>query len=84
MKSTKRLGLVILAVVLTMVLVPTVASAASGYYNTGDIAVINTMVDNNGLKWTKAPADGSSIPEGWYVTWSSSVTNKRIIELDLL
>jgi len=55
-------------------------------YNPGDIAVINAMIDNNGLKWTKAPEDGSSVPADWMngmsnVLWSSNATDKRIIRL---
>ena len=35
-------------------------------YNPGDIAVINAIIDNNGLNWTKAnPADGSYVPADW-------------------
>ncbi|MCL1932332.1 MAG: leucine-rich repeat domain-containing protein [Candidatus Azobacteroides sp.] len=53
-------------------------------YNSGDIAVINNIIDNNGLQWTKAdPADGSSVPDDWTgIYWSYDVdNNKRITGL---
>jgi Leucine-rich repeat (LRR) protein len=60
-------------------------------YDPGDIAVINAMIANNGLQWTKAPADGSYVPEDWAmswdtypykgVIWSSDAANKRIVQL---
>ena len=53
-----------------------------GSFNPGDIAVVNAMIDNNGLKWTKAiPADGSFIPNDWREitwTWLEDNTNLRI------
>ncbi|MDR2145794.1 MAG: hypothetical protein LBE91_04970 [Tannerella sp.] len=54
-------------------------------YNPGDIAVINAVIDNNGLQWTKAePADGSFAPADWTgVTWSDDETGKRITGLDV-
>ena len=56
-------------------------------YNAGDIAVINSIIANNGLNWTTAnPADGSYIPADWdddYCQWTSDVTNKRITYLDI-
>jgi len=67
------------------------AEGEPGTYNPGDIAVINAIIDNNGLKWTKAPADGSSVPNDWWsgfegilyygVNWSNDSTNKQIIEI---
>ena len=62
------------------------AVGAPGDYNVGDIAVINGIIDNNGLtSWTKAPIDGSSVPSGWSpaVKWSTDPTNKRVKELNL-
>jgi len=65
---------------------------ASVYYY-GDIAVMNAIIDNNGLRWPKAPSDGSSIPEEWMVAttggvqrgvvWSGDAMNKRITRLGL-
>jgi len=59
------------------------AMAQPGTYNAGDIAVINSIIANNGLNWTPAnPADGSYIPDDWYgLEWTSDITNKRIFEL---
>ncbi|MDR2971066.1 MAG: T9SS type A sorting domain-containing protein [Bacteroidales bacterium] len=57
----------------------------TGTYNTGDIAVINAVIDNNGLAWEKAPEDGSSVPADWApdfysgVEWTTDATNKRIV-----
>ena len=48
-----------------------VTAVAVSIYNPGDIAVINRIIDNNGLNWPKAPADGSSIPAEWMVDPSS-------------
>ena len=51
---------------------------APGDYNVNDIAVINSIIKNNGLNWSYAPADGSSVPADWTgVIWE----NGRIIEL---
>jgi hypothetical protein len=61
-------------------------------YHSGDIAVINSIIDNNGLNWTKAaPEDGSYIPADWLpdeakgtgVHWSDDADNKRIILLSI-
>jgi len=58
-------------------------AAAPGTYNTGDIAVINRLITNNGLEWPKAPKDGSSVPEEWrYVSWSEDSKNKRVKSLN--
>ena len=60
-------------------------------YNPGDIAVINAIIDNNGLKWEKVPEDGSYIPDDWgikdmYCTgvkWSIDEMNKRMLRKTL-
>ena len=54
-------------------------------YNAGDVAVVNSIISNNGLNWTTAnPADGSYIPADWTgCKWSSDVSNKRITLLDV-
>ena len=56
------------------------------FYNSGDIAVVNEIIDNNGLKWPKAdPADGSYVPDEWIgVGWSEEETDNRVIILDIL
>ena len=60
------------------------AAGAAGDYNASDVAVINAIIDDNGLGWTLAPADGSSIPSDWTgVEWSTAATGKRVVELDL-
>jgi hypothetical protein len=57
---------------------------AAGDYNTGDIAVINAIIDNNKLGWTKSPADGSSVHSTWTgAEWSMAATDKRITHLNL-
>jgi len=82
-----KISAVILAVVMVLGMTPGVMliSKASppGTYNTGDIAVINALVANNGLGSALAPADGSSVPSGWNNTiiWSNSVSDKRVKEI---
>lgn len=64
----------------------------TGVYNSSDIAVINNIIDNNGLDWEKS--NGTDIPESWCyyddgrdewrgVFWTEDETNKRIWVLDL-
>ena len=76
----------VICMVLTMVPLTAVpAFAAPGDYHTGDIAVINAIIDDNGLAWTKAEPDGSECPANWTgVTWSDDVSGKRVTKLDLL
>ena len=64
---------------------PTAVMATAGDFNTGDIAVINAIIDNNGLGWTKDNvADGDTIPVDWTgVIWSADNTNKRITSLNI-
>jgi len=65
-------------------------------YNPGDIAVINAIIENNGLDWPKCPyTDGDlSADPTWMTTnwganwarraeWSADATDKRIINLGL-
>ena len=82
---------IVLLAVITVMFTPSLA--ADPVYNPGDIAVINAIIDNNGLNWTKAdPADGSYVPSDWPlnwgyptsgsgINWSGDATNKRIVEL---
>jgi len=61
---------------------------ADPLYNTGDIAVINSIIDNNGLVgWTTAPTDGSATAAHFTtwttVGWSTDADNKRIKSLSL-
>jgi len=87
----KRILSLSLAIALTLALVPAATLAVTpGTYNPGDVAVINAIIANNGLTWTKAPADGSSIPSDWIilsaddwyrgVVWSDDTTDKRILD----
>ena len=57
----------------------------AGTFSPGDIAVINALIDNNGLKWQKAPVNGSSVPNSWNwnVIWSKDSVGKRIVGLDI-
>ncbi|MDR2495970.1 MAG: leucine-rich repeat domain-containing protein [Tannerellaceae bacterium] len=67
-KSCKPSGrrLAALLAITLIALAPTATKAQTQpLYHPGDIAVINGMIDNNGLKWTKAPADGSALPDDW-------------------
>ena len=78
-------SLLSIAVVCMFLTVPVLAQTP-GIYNAGDVAVINDMIDNNGLQWTKAdPADGSYISDGWIgAHWSDEETGKRIVILDIV
>ena len=82
LNTTERMSkLRIMILVIFTCLAPLTAFAQT--YNPGDIAVINAIIDNNGLLWTKAnPADGSYVPADWTgVVWSSSATDRHIIDL---
>ena len=86
LKNNIKRGLslfIVLLAVITVMFTPSLA--ADPTYNPGDIAVINAIITNNGLNWTKAnPADGSYVPSDWSgVTWSSGAMNRRITELDI-
>jgi len=90
----------LLILVLVLALLPLVAcemKEVTTTYNPGDIAVINKIIDKNGLNWEKAtPADGSYVPESWAgnlaeeysagidyfgIEWSVDEINKRITTL---
>ena len=92
----KRAVSLALALCLMFAFIPATLSvmvvAAPDTYHVGDIAVINAIIANNGLKWTPAPADGLSIPDdwspdGWSVNgnamWRPSDTGLRITFLNL-
>ncbi len=81
----RRIIIVLLAISLSFVLFPSTAFAAN--YHTGDIAVINSIIDNNGLDLPKAPEpiDGSTYPPEWddiILEWDNSAP-KRVIKLYL-
>ena len=50
-------------------------------YSAGDVAVINAIIDNNGLGWTKDAPDSWPTSGAQYVVWSSVATDKRITRL---
>ncbi|MDR2231661.1 MAG: InlB B-repeat-containing protein [Tannerella sp.] len=55
---------------------------AADVYSAADIAVINEIIEENGLDWPKAT--GNVPPPEWTgITWSSGSTGKRILSLDL-
>ncbi|MDR2496585.1 MAG: hypothetical protein LBD21_05610 [Tannerellaceae bacterium] len=69
---TRKRLLALLAFSLMALATPTMAQV----YNTGDIAVINNIIDKNGLKLTKAATNGYSVPTDWtnIVSWSTGQT----------
>ena len=85
----------LLTLLLILLLFPLQTTYAGGFstplsedsepvYYPADIAIINNIIDNNGLNWTKALEDGSEVPGDWTgVTWSDYTTNKRVIRLDI-
>ena len=95
LKKASKITALFMVVCLILVIIPFPAAPAlaaePGTYNSGDIAVINDIIANNGLNWTTAdPADGSYVPEDWgyelpvmayKVLWSEDDFDKRIIGL---
>jgi Leucine-rich repeat (LRR) protein len=70
--------------------VPLTAHAAPGDYNPGDIAVINDLIDNNGLNLPECPYVNGDVSPTWMrnnwpgVTWTNtSGAGARIIELNI-
>nr|AGS51992.1 internalin-related protein [uncultured bacterium contig00006] len=58
-------------------------TADYGEYNAGDVAVINAIIDNNGLDWERWES-GATPPTGWNgVAWSSDASDKRIMYLNV-
>lgn len=79
----------VMLVVALFAIAPMTANAVPGYYHTGDIAVINAIIEKNpGLDWPKAPANGNNVSSTWApgswvgVKWSSAAP-RRIIKLDV-
>jgi len=62
-----------------------VLAAIPGTYNAEDIAVINSIIADNGLNLTPAnPADGSYVPADWKeILWSDVALDKRITDLNV-
>ncbi|HHU52939.1 MAG TPA: LPXTG cell wall anchor domain-containing protein [Clostridiaceae bacterium] len=78
---------VLLVLCMCLMLFPVTAFAADPEFHTGDIAVINGIIDaHQELGWVKAPEDGSYVPSVWdyYITWSETgtPTGKRVEKLD--
>lgn len=83
MKILNRILAVMLVFVLVMALMPTMTFAAeydSTVYNPGDVAVINRIIDNNGLKGYK-----KNDPKNWdFAGWIGGGETPRRIEFLLL
>ena len=77
---------VLLALALLLGMTPVTASAEIPYtYNPAHIAVINDIIKNNGLNWTLAPVDGSSVPENWTgVMWTSDPFDEYVLRIQYL
>ena len=52
-------------------------------YSTNDIALLNAMIEEHELPLTKAPADGSSIPDDWNGHMAFGGENNRLLMLKL-
>jgi len=84
----KRISAFTLAVtmIFTMLIsAPLPTGGAVSEYDNNDIAVINGIIDANGLNWTKCDViNDNDLPPDWEnVDWSEDTTPKRIIGLDI-
>ncbi len=83
----RRIFATLLTLCICLALLPTMVFAdAPNTYHTGDIAVINSIIDAHPeLGWAKAPANGSSKPNDWNnkVYWNYGVSPRRVTELYL-
>ncbi|NMD45100.1 MAG: LPXTG cell wall anchor domain-containing protein [Clostridiales bacterium] len=84
----RKIFSILLILCMMFTLFPAGVFAADPTYNTGDIAIINAIINNNhpdGM--TPANPDGSESPADWKdkVTWSGNAgdTNRRVIRLCL-
>ncbi len=84
----RKIFSILLILCMMFTLFPAGVFAADPTYNTGDIAIINAIINNNhpdGM--TLANSDGSESPADWKdkVTWSGNAgdTNRRVIRLCL-
>ena len=62
------------------------SNVSAANYNTDDIAVINNIIDTNGLTLDKSPTDGSTILKGWMsiIIWTSDdTTEKRVTKINV-
>ena len=86
--KSKELLSILLALWIVMAFMPITAGAAVSDYSAGNLEVIETIIDDNGLAWAKATEAVGTVDEAWMetnwpgVTWDAA-TPKRIIELDL-
>ncbi len=87
-KMKRKIFSILLILCMMFTLFPAGVFAADPTYNTGDIAIINAIINNNhpdGM--TPANSDGSESPADWNeeVGWSGSVgdTNRRVVWLSL-
>ncbi|MBP3918261.1 MAG: sigma-70 family RNA polymerase sigma factor [Clostridia bacterium] len=53
------------------------------FYDTNDIAFLNTMIEEHNLPLTKAPADGSSVPDDWKEHMIFGGEDNRLLMLKL-
>ena len=91
MKAGLKAIAILLALALTLSLMPTeIAADNGGYgdYHAGDIAVINAIIDNNGLNWERWDS-GTIPPASWgssrYTYWTRPppYTFYRLYQLDV-
>lgn len=54
-------------------------------YSQNDVAAVNKIIQDNGLNWTLAPADGSFIPDDWtdVIYWTNDAVGKQITALNI-
>ncbi|MCL2141256.1 MAG: Ig-like domain-containing protein [Methanimicrococcus sp.] len=83
--KTKSLFFILFMTCVAFTLISMTAFAAPGDYNTSDVAVINNIIATNGLNWTPAPTNGSTIPSDWVgVAWSDGSNITRTNKTSLL
>ncbi len=80
----KKVFSALLAICIMLTLLSITASATPNTFSTDDIAIINGIINANGLDWGEADANGSSVPDAWEtkVFWNTS-TPKRVIKLKI-
>ncbi|NLA05630.1 MAG: hypothetical protein GX881_07970 [Firmicutes bacterium] len=81
MKAWSKVLTIVLTVAAVLSLMAAGAQAENGDYSAADIAVINNIIENNGLAWSRWES-GDEPPADWSgVDWDDS-TPKRITKLD--
>jgi len=90
MEKLSKFDILLIILMIVMISCKKEKVTLTNIYNPGDVAVINSLIANNGLDWTPSPADGSSVNASWKwsgeksnfgVAWSKNVDNKRITRL---